>query len=78
MLSGRKEGSKVKEMLISPVIPMISLYRLPHGQYGYNGHVINLPQDVASFVNTLPHYPNDLDIIIVRQQIVVSPIMTSV
>ena len=55
-------------MLISPVIPMISLYRLPHGQYGYNGHVINLPQDVASFVNTLPRHPNDLDIIVVRQQ----------
>ena len=55
-------------MLISSVIPMISLYRLPHGQYGYNGHVINLPQDVASFVNTLPRHPNDLDIIVVRQQ----------
>ena len=51
-------------MLISPVIPMILLYCLPHGQYGYNGHVINLPQDVASFVNTLPRHPNDLDIIV--------------
>ena len=47
---------------------MISLYRLPHGQYGYNGHVINLPQDVESFVNRLPRHPNDLDIIVVRQQ----------
>ena len=55
-------------MLISPVIPMISLYHLPHGQYGYNGHVINLPQDVASFVNRLPRHTNDLDIIVVRQQ----------
>ena len=47
---------------------MISLYRLPHGQYGYNGHIINLPQDVESFVNRLPRHPNDLDIIVVRQQ----------
>ena len=55
-------------MVISPVIPMISLYRLPHGQYGYNGHVVNLPQDVSSFINKLPRHPNDLDIIVVRQQ----------
>lgn len=47
---------------------MISLYRLPHGQYGYNGHVVNLPQDVASFVNRLPCHPNDLDIVVVQQQ----------
>ena len=36
-----------------------------HGQYGYNGYVINLPQDVPSFI--LPRHPNDLDIIVVRQ-----------
>ena len=26
--------------------------RLPQGQYGYSGHVVNLPQDVASFVQS--------------------------
>ena len=31
----------------------MSLYRLPHGQYAYSGHVINLPQDVTSFANSL-------------------------
>ena len=55
-------------MLISPVIPMMSVYRLPHGQYGYSGHVINLPQDVLRFVNSLPRLPSDLDIIIVRKE----------
>ena len=55
-------------MLISPVIPMMSMYHLPHGQLGYNGHVVNLPQDVTTFVNSLPRHPNDLDIIIVRQE----------
>ena len=29
-------------MLISGVLPIMALYRLPHGQYGYSGHVINL------------------------------------
>ena len=41
--------------LISRVLPVMSEYRLPHGHYGYSGHVINLPQDVASFAS--PHYP---------------------
>ena len=44
--------TQVEEMLISGVLPIMSLYRLPHGQYGYSGHVINLPQDVGSFANT--------------------------
>ena len=38
------------------------------GQYGYSGHVINLPQDVASFSNTLPQLPSELDVIIVRKE----------
>ena len=27
--------TQVEEMLISAVLPIMSLYRLPHGQYGY-------------------------------------------
>jgi hypothetical protein len=46
----------------------MSLCQLPHGQYAYSGHVINLPQDVASFANSLPRLPTDLDIIVVRKE----------
>ena len=46
----------------------MSLYRLPHGQYAYSGHVINLPQDIASFVNSLPRLPSELDVIVVRKE----------
>ena len=28
------------------------VYRLPHGRYGYHGHVTNLLQDIASFANS--------------------------
>ena len=28
------------------------VYCLPHGQYGYRGHVANLLQDIASFANS--------------------------
>ena len=60
--------TQVEEMLISAVLPIMTLYRLPHGQYGYSGHVITLPQDVASFANNLPRLPSDLDIIVVRKE----------
>ena len=46
----------------------MSIYRLPHGQYGYTGHVINLPQDVMSFAHRLPRLPSDLDIVVVRKE----------
>ena len=55
-------------MLISAVMPIMSLYRLPQGQYGYTGHVVNLPQDVASFTQILPRKPSDLDVIVVRRE----------
>ena len=60
--------TQVEEMLISAVLPIMSLYKLPHGQYVYSGHVINLPQDVAAFANSLPRLPSELDVIIVRKE----------
>ena len=57
--------TQVEEMLISAVLPIV---KLPHGQYAYSGHVINLPQDVASFANSLSRLPSDLDVIIVRKE----------
>ena len=35
---------------------------------GYSGHVLNLPQDVTSFINSLPRSPADLDIIVARKE----------
>ena len=60
--------TQVEEMLISAVMPIVSIYRLPHGQYGYSGHVINLPQDVASFATSLPRLPSELDVVVVRKE----------
>ena len=48
-------------------MPIMSVYILPQGQYGYSGHVVNLPQDVASFVQSLPRLPSELDVIVVRK-----------
>ena len=60
--------TQVEEMLISAVMPMMCLYRLPLGQYGYNGHVVNLPQDISTFVTSLPRLPSDIDVILVRKE----------
>ena len=60
--------TQVEEMLVSAVMLIMSIYQLPHGQYGYSGHVVNLPQDVASFVSSLPRLPSELDVIIVRKE----------
>ena len=60
--------TQVEEMLISAVMPIMSVYRLPQGQYGYSGHVVNLPQDVASFAQSLPRLPSQLDVIVVRKE----------
>ena len=60
--------TQVEEMLISAVMPIMSLYRLPLGQYGYTGHVVNLPQDVASFAQNLPRLPSDLDVLVVTSE----------
>ena len=40
----------------------MSLYKLPQWQYAYDGHVINLPQNVASIANSSPRLPSELDI----------------
>ena len=55
-------------MLISKVLPIMSMYRLPHGQYGNGGHILNLPQDVTSLINNLPRSIATLDVIMVRKQ----------
>ena len=59
--------SQAEEMLISTVMALMSIYRLPYGQHGYKGHVINLPQDVTSFASSLPRNTKNLDVLIVRK-----------
>ena len=59
--------TQTEQMLISPIMPMMTIYRLPHGQLGYSGHVISLPHDVSSFVKSLPRQPSEMNILIVRK-----------
>jgi hypothetical protein len=61
--------SQVEEMLISPILPMMTMYKLPKGgQHLYRGHTICFPQDLDSFVPKLPRGRADPNIIVVRRE----------
>ena len=45
----------------------MSVYRKHGGQRGYMGHVLNLPQDVQSFFNSLRSRASDLPVLVVRR-----------
>ncbi|CAG8554885.1 20097_t:CDS:1, partial [Gigaspora margarita] len=38
--------NQVEEMIISQVLPMLTVFNLQGGQLGYRGHVLNFLQDV--------------------------------
>ena len=58
--------TQVEEMLIARALPIMRVYIKPGGQRGYSGHCINLPQNVKTLATSLPRYPKDLSVIIVK------------
>ena len=63
-----KNLSVVEEMLIAQIAPMMHIFRLPAGrQFGYRGHVLNLPQNVQSVLTRLPRTKSNLGMVVVRQ-----------
>ena len=57
--------SALEELLISPIVPVASIYRLAQGQYGYRNHVLSFPMDVQRTVDQLPRDPRKLPLLIV-------------
>ena len=60
--------TQVEEMLIARALPIMRAYIKPGGQRGYSGHCINLPQHVEELATSLPRYPKDLSVIIVKMK----------
>ena len=60
--------TQVEEMLIARALPIMRVYIKPGGQRGYSGHCINLPQNVAELAHSLPRYPKDLSVIVVKMK----------
>ncbi len=58
--------TQIEEMLIARALPIMRVYIKPGGQRGYSGHCINLPQNVTELATSLPRYPKDVAVIIVK------------
>ena len=58
--------TQIEEMLIAHALPIMQIYIKPGGQRGFSGHCINLPQNVTELATSLPRYPKDLGVIIVK------------
>jgi YesN/AraC family two-component response regulator len=59
--------SMIEEMLISPILAVMSVYRLPGGQLYQNGYVANFSQDIQQVCTQLPRLTKDLPLLIVRK-----------
>ena len=60
--------TQIEEMLIARALPIMSVFIKPGGQRAYSGHCINFPQDIRQLASTLPHYPKEISIIVVRMK----------
>ena len=58
--------TQIEEMLIARALPILRIYIKPGGQRGFSEHCINLPQNVTELATSLPRYPKDLAVIIVK------------
>ena len=53
-----EEMKIVEEMLISPILPIMSVYPLPNGQNVLHGHMVNFVKDISDLVKVLPRMRN--------------------
>ena len=61
--------SEVEELLIARAFPILSIYRKHGGQRGYKaGNVLNHPEDIQGFLNSLAANVSDLPILVIRKQ----------
>lgn len=58
--------TQVEEMLIAHALRIMRVCIKPGRQRGYSGHCINLPQNIAELAHSLPRYPKDLSVIVVK------------
>ncbi len=58
--------TQIEEMLVSPILPVMTVYRLKGGSNKFYGNSINFMQRLDRFVNILPRLPSQLKILIVR------------
>ncbi|RNA24395.1 ATP-dependent DNA helicase PIF1 [Brachionus plicatilis] len=57
----------IEEMLISPILPVMSVYRLAGGQYVSRGYVVNFNQDISGILFSLHRLVTELPLLIVKK-----------
>lgn len=60
--------SMLEEMLLSPVLPIMTVYRLPSGGNVSRGFVANFRQDSVSIIKEIPLQPKDIPLVVIRRQ----------
>ena len=53
--------------MIARIHPVVTVYRVRGGQRKTKNHVINFPQNVTRFANTLPLLPDNIPLIVRRE-----------
>ena len=59
--------TQIEEMLTARACPIMTVYRKHGGQRGYQGHVLNLPQNIQQFLKKLPAPIASLSILIIKR-----------
>ena len=54
-------------MLISAILTVMSVFRLPGGQLLSRGYVANFSRDISKLCSTLPRLTSDIPILIVKK-----------
>ena len=57
----------VEEMLLSPVFPIMSVYKLKSGHHVHRGYVANFRQEVTEIFRQIPRDPGSIPLVIVRR-----------
>ncbi|CAF0995789.1 unnamed protein product [Brachionus calyciflorus] len=58
----------IEEMLISPILVIMSVFRLPGGAVTSRGFCANFTQNIQPIVTTLPRLPKNLPILILKKK----------
>ena len=61
------ELTMVEEMLLSPILPIMTVVRLATGEVKSKGHVANFRQDTLGFIKEIPRLPSTIPIIIIKR-----------
>ena len=58
--------TQIEQMLVSPILPIMSVYTVKGGSQRFKGNCINFPQNMQTIASELPRLLKDLDILIMH------------